>query len=42
MVNATFVAHSYGILYKLSCHFASHVPVVTNENVFTNSTKYRM
>ena len=32
-VNATFVAHSYGILYKLSWHFASNVPVLTNANM---------
>jgi len=33
MVNATFAAHSYGMLYKLLCHFTSNVPVVTNANV---------
>ena len=37
MVNATFTAHSYGMLYKLLCHFVSNV---SNAEVhFTNSTK---
>jgi len=33
MVNATFVAQCYRTTYKLLCHFASNVSVVTNTNV---------
>ena len=31
-VNATFAAHCYTTPYKLLCHFASNVPVLTNAN----------
>ena len=35
-VNATFAAYCYGTLYKLLCHFASNVSVITK------AANYRM
>jgi len=37
-VNATFAAHCYRTLYKLLCHSASNIPVVTYANVLQLSS----